>query len=204
MQSFYERCNFIIVDGMSLVLLARLLRQGVTKRHRVTYADWIWPLSELAAAEGWRVFFLGGRPGVGEQASAVLQERFEGLDMRVHHGYFDPSPSSDMNRAVLAQISSFRTQLLMVGMGMPRQEIWLANHLSGLEANLILSVGACMDFVAGVVPTAPRWMGRTGLEWLFRLGTEPRRLTFRYLVEPWFLIPLLVKDLWSKINTRGS
>jgi N-acetylglucosaminyldiphosphoundecaprenol N-acetyl-beta-D-mannosaminyltransferase len=82
-------------------------------------------------------------------------------------------------------------------MGMPRQEIWVLNNLEKLHAKVILTCGACMDYIAGEIPTPPRWMGRVGLEWLYRLLSEPGRLWKRYLVEPWFLGGLLVRDLWE-------
>jgi N-acetylglucosaminyldiphosphoundecaprenol N-acetyl-beta-D-mannosaminyltransferase len=81
---------------------------------------------------------------------------------------------------------------------MPRQEHWIADNLDDLAANAILTAGAAMDYVAGVVPTPPRWMGSAGLEWIFRLFHEPRRLWRRYLVEPWFVLRLFAAELWQR------
>jgi N-acetylglucosaminyldiphosphoundecaprenol N-acetyl-beta-D-mannosaminyltransferase len=83
-------------------------------------------------------------------------------------------------------------------MGMPRQEHWIVDHLDKLSVNVILNGGAALDYFAGVIPTPPRWAGRLGLEWLFRLMAEPRRLWFRYLVEPWFIAYRLVIDMVSR------
>lgn len=87
----------------------------------------------------------------------------------------------------------------MVGMGMPRQEHWVVEYHERIEANVIWLVGACFDYVAGAIPTPPRWMGRVGLEWLYRLYSEPQRLASRYLLEPWSLVPLMISDLWRHL-----
>lgn len=84
----------------------------------------------------------------------------------------------------------------MVGMGMPFQEHWILDNLEFIQVNAILNAGACFDYVAGAVPVPPRWMGRIGFEWLYRLMNEPGRLAKRYLWEPWFLIPHMVKDMF--------
>ena len=85
----------------------------------------------------------------------------------------------------------------MVGMSMPRQERWVLDNFERLNTNAILTAGATLDYAAGAVPTPPRWAGKLGLEWLFRLVAEPKRLWRRYLVEPWFLFFLLVADIFK-------
>jgi len=104
---------------------------------------------------------------------------------------------------VTRAIAAFRPDLLMVGMGMPRQEAWVAAHVDALEVPAVLTCGACMDYVAGVVATPPRWAGRVGLEWGFRLIAEPRRLGYRYLVEPWSVARLFASEWWTR-NRRGA
>lgn len=199
MAELYARARYIHIDGMSVVFAARLLGYDVSGRHRVTYVDWIRPLAREAAAHGWRIFYLGSKPGVAARASVLLRREEPALQIRTRHGYFDSRPGSAESAAVLREIAAFRPHILMVGMGMPRQEIWVLEHLAQLEANVILTAGACMDYVAGVVPTPPRWMGRLGLEWLYRLKSEPRRLWRRYLVEPWFILRLIARE-----RRRGS
>ena len=125
------------------------------------------------------------------RAAERLKERYPQLVIQTRHGYFSP----EENDAVLEEIADFQPNVLMVGMGMPRQEHWVLDNLERIQANAILTAGACFDYIAGAIPTPPRWMGRMGLEWLYRLLTEPRRLWRRYLVEPWFLLPYFVKDL---------
>ena len=160
----------------------------IERAHRVTYADWIWILVSEAARQGWRIFHLGGAPGVAERAARLLSARYPELEMGTHHGYFDQDPEAAENLRILERLADYRPDILMVGMGMPRQEHWILDSIDRLNAGVILPCGACMDYVAGVVPTPPRWAGRIGLEWLFRLVREPVRLSKRYLVEPLFLV----------------
>jgi N-acetylglucosaminyldiphosphoundecaprenol N-acetyl-beta-D-mannosaminyltransferase len=83
----------------------------------------------------------------------------------------------------------------MVGMGMPRQEYWVLDNLRNIQANVILTAGACLDYVAKAAPTPPRWIGHLGLEWLYRLLSDPVRLWRRYLLEPWFILKLLFQEI---------
>lgn len=198
-REFYRSAGHIHIDGMPLVWAGRLLGYPITRRHRVTYVDWLPPLMSLADREGWRVFYLGGKPGVAESGAARLRQQFPDLRMRTHHGYFPASEDAD----VLDVIRSFDPHILFVGMGMPRQEAWILRNLPRIRARVILQAGACIDYVAGAIPTPPRWAGRLGLEWAFRLASEPRRLSRRYLVEPWFVLALLMRDVFNR-RLRGT
>lgn len=198
MRDFYSAASLVHVDGMSLVFIGRLLGRPLNRSHRVTYVDWIRPLMQLISTHNYRVFYLGSKPDIGVQAAEKLVEAFPNLTISVHHGYFDAQTGSAENEEILDQISKVKPHVLMVGMGMPRQEMWILDNLGRLNVPVVLPCGACMDYVAGVVPTPPRWMGRMGLEWLYRLVTEPRRLWRRYLVEPWGILWLFTKDLISR------
>ena len=197
MRAFYAKANYIHVDGMAIVLLGKLLGLPLKREHRVTYADWTNPLMAEAAQKGWRVFYLGSKPGVAELGAELLQKRFPSLQIATTHGYFDIRQDSQENLAVLAMINAYQPHVLMMGMGMPRQEQWVLDNLEQLPTNAILNAGAAIDYVAGAVPTPPRWAGRLGLEWLFRLLTEPQRLWRRYLVEPWFILRLFLAELYK-------
>ncbi|MEZ5333399.1 MAG: WecB/TagA/CpsF family glycosyltransferase [Thermoanaerobaculia bacterium] len=133
----------------------------------MTYVDWIGELAQRAAASGWRLFYLGGRDGVAAEAAERLRRRAPGLRIATHPGYFDARAGSSENRAVLQAIRENSPDVLLVGMGMPRQERWIVENLDRLEARVVLNAGACFDYVAGVARTPPRWAGRLGLEWLF-------------------------------------
>ncbi|MEW5860888.1 MAG: WecB/TagA/CpsF family glycosyltransferase [Cyanobacteriota bacterium] len=195
MRDFYAKADYVHVDGMALVLLGKFLGLPLSREHRVTYADWTYPLMAEAVQQGWRVFYIGSKPGIAERGADILRERYPGLQIVTTHGYFDAHPNSQENQAVLEKINAYQPHVLMVGMSMPRQEHWIADNLENLSANAILTAGAAIDYVAGAVPTPPRWAGKLGLEWLFRLLAEPQRLWRRYLVEPWFILRLFLGEL---------
>jgi N-acetylglucosaminyldiphosphoundecaprenol N-acetyl-beta-D-mannosaminyltransferase len=195
LREFYSDVNWTYLDGMPLVALGRLYGYPLQRKQRVTHADWMGPLMELAAARGWRVFNLGSPPQVAERGAAQLRKLYPALQIEVSDGYFDARRDSDENEALVARINAYSPDLLMVGMGMPRQEFWTQENFARLKAHVILSSnGAAFEYVAGAVPTPPRWAGRMGLEWVFRLVNEPRRLFARYLIEPWYILLLLLLD----------
>lgn len=196
----YARASLVFADGMPLVWWAKLMGYPFGREHRVTYVDLVNPLMAHAAAHGWRVFYLGGRPGVAARAARRLAAAHPGLLIETADGYFAPGSADAAAR--LALIRAFGPQLIMVGMGMPRQERWLLTNWDALPPCVYLNAGACFDYVAGEIPTPPRVMGWLGLEWLYRLGSEPRRLWRRYLVEPWTLLPLVFGDLTRRVTGR--
>jgi N-acetylglucosaminyldiphosphoundecaprenol N-acetyl-beta-D-mannosaminyltransferase len=143
---------------------------------------------------------------VAEQGAAILRDKFSDLQIATAHGYFDVHLDSQGSQNVLEAINAYQPNVLMVGMGMPRQEHWLVDNIRHLHANVVLNAGATMDYVVGVVPTPPRWSGRLGLEWLYRLAAEPKRLWRRYLIEPWFVLGLFLAGLPKQrrsITKRG-
>jgi N-acetylglucosaminyldiphosphoundecaprenol N-acetyl-beta-D-mannosaminyltransferase len=204
LREFYARAKWTHVDGMPIISLARLFGYPAAREQRVTYVDFFPLLIEAAIAQGWRIFYLGSAPGVAERGASILRGKYPGLQMRTRDGYFDAEQDCPENEAVLRAIAAYQPHLLFVGMGMPRQELWIHANRDRLFANVILPVGAVMDYIAGAVPTPPRWAGRVGLEWAFRLAAEPTRLWRRYLVEPWFLTGILLGELMANRNSAAK
>jgi N-acetylglucosaminyldiphosphoundecaprenol N-acetyl-beta-D-mannosaminyltransferase len=198
MRRFYTRARYVFIDGMPLVWLGRLLGYPLRREHRMTSIDWLRPLLPEAVRRGWRLFLLGSRPGVAERAAGILRAEFPGLVVESGHGYFDLRPGSESGEAVIERVRAFRPDLLCLGMGMPRQEHWIEDHSGRVGAKVILNLGGFMDLLTGELPIPPRWISRLGLEWLIRLLSRPGRVWRRYLVEPWYLVPLLVRDLRSR------
>lgn len=196
-REFFLRYPGAHIDGMGLVLWARLIGLPLRPEHRVTYLDLIGPLMELAAGHDWQVFHLGGKPAVGERVAEDLRRTY-GVRIAVHHGYFD----SDVNREIVDLISRSEPQLVLVGMGMPLQERWLLNNLPTLPSAVYLCSGGCFDYLAGEQKAPPRWSGKLGIEWLFRLAHQPRRLGARYLVEPLRLLPEAREDIVAAWRRR--
>lgn len=200
--AFYERADLVEVDSTPLIHFARLLGLQGRAFHRCTYLDWREHFWSLADRNGWRVHYVGGESAVVEVARERLGKLYPRTNIRVRDGYFDATPGSADNRAVVAEVAAFAPQILFVGMGMPRQELWIADNLEALPDCVIFSVGAAFDYEAGAQAAAPRWMGRLGIEWLFRLLHDPRRLARRYLIEPWSLSGLIFADIVSAIRRR--
>ncbi len=146
-----------------------------------------------AAERGWSSYFYGGAPGVAERLAARLAERFGGLAVAgTCSPPFRPLTAAE-DDAVVGGIERAAPQLVWVGLGTPKQERWMAAHRDRLSAPVLLGVGAAFDIHAGLLPQAPRWMRACGLEWLYRLGREPRRLAGRYLRNnPRFLLEILL------------
>lgn len=157
-----------VPDGAGVLLAARLL--GRPPYVRVPGVELAERLCAVAAREGWRVFLLGAAPGVAQAAADVLRRRHPGLPVAgVHHGYFSDDAS------VITQIRAARPHLLLVALGFPRQELWIARHRAQLGVPVSMGVGGTFDVLAGRVRRAPVWVQRLGMEWAYRLVQEPRR-----------------------------
>jgi N-acetylglucosaminyldiphosphoundecaprenol N-acetyl-beta-D-mannosaminyltransferase len=203
LRRFYDDALYTLADGMSMVVLGRLLGHRISARHRIAYNRWLPLMLPGAIDSGWRIFYLGSTAEVAAKGAEVLRARYPGLQLQVHHGHFDAQHESDSNAKVVAEISEYRPHILFVGMGVPRQECWIQENLNDLDVNVILPSGATLDYIAGAKRMAPRWMSKLCLEWAFRLATEPRRLAFRYLVEPWGLLrPVVANSLEESREPR--
>jgi N-acetylglucosaminyldiphosphoundecaprenol N-acetyl-beta-D-mannosaminyltransferase len=198
---FYDNVHYTVADGMSVVLLGRLHGKQIGRQHRVPMNDWLPVFLPAAVQNRWRIYYLGSTPLAAAKGANVLRANFPGLHLKVHHGHFDAAYNSDANMEVLSDISRYRPHILFVGMGMPRQELWVEENLHRIRAGVVFTSGATLDYIAGEKRMAPRWMGAVGLEWAFRLATEPKRLAHRYLVEPWVLVSAV---FMNHFNARWS
>jgi len=181
-------------DGMPLVWLSRL--KGFRHVSRVYGPDLMLTLCERSVEQGYRHFFYGGAEGVPEQLAVRLQQRFPGLlVVGTYSPPFRPlTPAEDVQ--VVEMINRAKPDIVWIGISTPKQDRWMAAHVGQLTAPVLIGVGAAFDFHAGLKPQAPHWMQRSGLEWFFRLLTEPRRLWKRYLINnPLFLMLILMQAL---------
>ncbi|HJN76621.1 MAG TPA: WecB/TagA/CpsF family glycosyltransferase [Myxococcota bacterium] len=183
---FLRGLDLCYADGAGVVLGARIL--GHELPERMTGADWIWDL--CAAAEGrWRLAWIGGEPGVAEQAAEVLRERHPALQIHPEHGFETDHAS------LISRVNDFGAHIVLVGMGTPAQERWVAQWRPSLEAPVVWCLGATADFVSGKTARGPAWL-HDNQEWLARLITEPGRLWKRYLLgNPLFLARVLRQRL---------
>lgn len=200
LQSAYHDAGLVLADGMPIVLASRLLGRGLPER--VTGSDLVPAMFAAANAEnGFRVFLLGAAPGVADRAAANIQRQWPNIAVV---GTYSPPLGFERdeaeNRHIIEMVNAAAPDVLIVGLGAPKQELWTHRHFQQLDASVALCVGATIDFLAGEKRRAPQWMQKLGLEWLFRCLSEPRRLARRYARDAW-LFPQLV---WSEWRGRAT
>jgi N-acetylglucosaminyldiphosphoundecaprenol N-acetyl-beta-D-mannosaminyltransferase len=200
LRTLLQEADMATADGMPLVWGARAL--GVRLEGRVTGADLVPALAERAAAKGYSLYFLGATPEVAQRAADRLQERFPGLKIA---GLASPPKSSllDMDRSFVEEIKRARPDVLLVALGNPKQEKWIGMYGREVAVPVMMGVGGTLDFIAGKVRRAPRWMQRAGLEWLFRLVQEPGRLWKRYVVDLVSFSTFFLRQWWAMRGGAG-
>ena len=192
----YDRAELSVADGQPVVWASRLFTSPLPEK--VSGSDLLLPLMKRAAARAWRVYLLGGAPGVAEDAARVL---------RTHHGvevvgFASPRvtapPSSELIEALAASLREARVDLVLVALGAPKQELLIDALKDQVRPAALIGVGASLDFLIGRLSRAPRWMSRSGLEWLYRLAREPRRLWRRYLLRDPAFVRIVLRQLWTR------
>jgi N-acetylglucosaminyldiphosphoundecaprenol N-acetyl-beta-D-mannosaminyltransferase len=197
LRRIHNAAGLVTPDGMPLVWISRW--RGFRNTTRVYGPDLMLAVCERSMATGYRHFFYGGHDGVPEKLARRLERRFPGLTVA---GTYSPpfrKLTPDERKAVVQRINDTKPDIVWVGLSTPTQERWMAEHVNELTASVLLGVGAAFDFHAGLKRQAPQWMRQNGLEWLFRLLNEPRRLGRRYLVNNPQFIWLMLLQMW-----RGS
>jgi N-acetylglucosaminyldiphosphoundecaprenol N-acetyl-beta-D-mannosaminyltransferase len=181
----YAGANLSLVDGTPVFWASRVL--GTPLPEKVSGSDLVVPLARRAAEQGWRVYLLGGAPGVAAEAAERLR-LVHGTNVVGHDDAMISLSGNDGERAVIDRIRRARPNLLLVALGAPKQELFTQRVRDAIRPAVAVAIGASLDFVTGRVTRAPRWMSTLGLEWVYRLAQEPRRLWRRYLVQdPKFL-----------------
>ncbi len=202
LKAAYEEADLVLADGWPVVLASRLFRRPLPER--VAGSDLVPALFDDCQARGQAltVFLLGAAAGVADRAAEKIQERWPVVRIV---GTNSPPKGFEhdeaASREIVARINQAHPDLLIVGLGAPKQELWVHEHFRNISAGWALCVGATIDFLAEEKARARRWMQRMYLEWAFRLGSEPRRLFKRYLLDA-FAFPRLLSMEW--ISSRGS
>lgn len=198
LRRIHNEAGMVTPDGMPLVFMAR--RLGFKLVSRVYGPDLMRRLTEVSAAKGYRQFYYGGGPGLADRLAATLKARHPTLPVA---GTLTPpfrplTPEED--EAVVARINAAAPDIVWVGLSTPKQEFWMASHVGRLNGSVLVGVGAAFDFLAGTKSQAPLWMQRSGLEWVYRLGQEPRRLWRRYLR----IVPLFAMLALAQLVHRAA
>lgn len=178
LKDIHNRSGLTAPDGMSTVWLSRWA--GARQTARVYGPDLMPAVCERGAGEGWRMYFYGSAPGVPDEVARRLQARYPGLQVvgTCSPPFGELSPAQD--HAAVAAINAAAPDIVWVGLSTPKQERWMAAHRAGLDAPVLIGVGAAFDLCAGRVRRAPAWLQDHGLEWAFRISQEPDRLWRRY------------------------
>lgn len=192
--------DLVLCDGAPLLWASRWL--GNPLPERVAGSDLVPSLLRHAATRGHRIFFLGAAEGVAAQAAAALRSEHPNLNIIGHYAPPFAALLEMDHREISRRIREARPDLLLVSFGCPKQEKWIAMHFRALGVPVSIGVGATIDFLAGRMKRAPAWMQRTGTEWLFRLGQEPRRLFRRYAQDLALFVPIMAAQWWRLLSLR--
>ena len=192
----YSRVSLSLVDGTPVLWAARLL--GTPLPEKLSGSDLFDPLLERAAREGLRVVLLGGGPGVAELAAANLRQKLPSLQIvDTLAPRLGLTPTAEEHETV-ERLKRANADLIFVCLGAPKQELFSDRNREVLAPAVLVGFGAAVDFAAGTMPRAPRWMSQMGLEWAFRLGREPKRLAARYLLRDPEFFKIVASQAWSR------
>jgi N-acetylglucosaminyldiphosphoundecaprenol N-acetyl-beta-D-mannosaminyltransferase len=179
---FYHRCDDCYIDGKAVLLLLRKGPFPAAGRNRFSLMDTFTCFLEHAQRNSWTVYYLGSSEDVVQKARERIAAEYPGLNIHLHHGYLRE------DSVIADTINEIKPDILLVGMGMPRQEAWLLRYIDTLDVAVATQAGATLDYFVGAQAKPPVWLSNLGSAWLYRLVHDPARLWRRYLVEPWVLI----------------
>lgn len=192
LQDVYENASLILTDGKPLLWIAKWY--GTPIKEKISGSDLFPLLCEMAAKKGYKMFFLGAAEGVAAKAAENLKKRFNGLPVV---GTYSPPFGFEKNHEEMEKIKEMiknvKPEILIVGLGCPKQEKFMYHHSKELGVPVSLGLGASFDFEAGNIKRAPKWMADHGLEWLFRITQDPKRMAKRYLVDDLKIFELALK-----------
>lgn len=191
-KEIYEGADLVLTDGKPLIWMSRLL--GTPIKEKISGSDYFPEVCKMAAKEGFSIFLLGAAEGVAKKAAINLMKKYKNLKIA---GVYSPSYSFENDvqeiSEIIRRINKAKPDILCIGMGTPKQEKFYYQYKNLLKVPLTLHIGATIDFEAGVVKRAPKWVSYAGLEWFYRLMKEPRRLYRRYLLDDVEIFPIFLK-----------
>ena len=191
-REIYEGADLILTDGKPLIWISRLL--GTPIKEKISGSDYFPEVCKMAAREGFSIFLLGAAEGVAKKAAINLMKKYKNLKIA---GVYSPSYTFENDEEeisyIIRKINQAKPDILCIGLGTPKQEKFYYQYKDMLRVPLTLHIGATIDFEAGVVKRAPKWVSYAGMEWLYRLLKEPRRLYRRYLLDDVEIFPIFLK-----------
>jgi len=204
LRAAYLNASLVVADGWPLVAASRLLRKPLPER--VAGSDLVPRLFDFSVnPEPLRVFLLGAAPGVAEKASVQIERRWRNvLVCGTHSPPLGFEYSAELNADIVARVNRYKPDILIVGLGAPKQEIWLDRFRTQLRVKVAVAAGATIDFLAGEQQRAPKWVQRIALEWLHRAFTNPRRLAGRYLYGAWAFPRIVAREAIHPTRSDGN
>ncbi|MBM7833060.1 WecB/TagA/CpsF family glycosyltransferase [Clostridium sardiniense] len=191
-QDVYKNADLILTDGMPLIWISKL--KGNPIKEKVSGSDFFPKVCELASIKGYKIFLLGAAEGVAYKAAENLKEKYKGLNIV---GTYSPSYGFEKKdneiKEIVKIINEVKPDILAIGLGAPKQEKFIYKYRDELNVPISLAIGASIDFEAGNINRAPKWMQNYGLEWFYRLCKEPKRMFKRYIVDDLKIIKLINK-----------
>ena len=192
LQAVYANASLILTDGKPLLWIAKWY--GTPIKEKISGSDLFPLLCKMAAEKGYKMFFLGAAEGVAAKAAENLSKRYKGLQViGTYSPPFGFEGSQEEMEKIRFMIKESKPDILIVGLGCPKQEKFIYNNRKQLKVPISLGLGASFDFEAGNIKRAPRWMSDHGLEWLFRITQDPKRMIKRYLVDDIKILGLAIK-----------
>ena len=194
--NIFKNSHLIFIDGKPIEIMCKLLGHPAK---RITGPDLMEKICKEGAKYGYKIFLLGAGPGVAMKCGTILMKKYPGI--KVVGSYSPPfgfeNDKDEINR-INNMLKDSKADMLFVGMGSPKQDIFIYENMSEYQIPVSFSMGAALDFIAGNIERAPRWMINCGLEWVHRISQNPKRLWKRYLVDDMAIIPLFFKELLKK------
>lgn len=188
----YKDADLILTDGKPLIWISKWY--GTPIKEKISGSDLFPLLCKMAAEKGYTMYFLGAAEGVAAKAAENLMKKYKGLNVV---GTYSPPYGFEKDEVELAKIEKMINEvhphILIVGLGCPKQELFILHNKDRLGVPLSLGLGASLDFEAGNIKRAPKWMADHGLEWLFRITQDPKRMAKRYLVDDLLILELAIK-----------
>lgn len=188
----YDDADLILTDGMPLIWISKLLKKPI--KEKISGSDFFPAVCKLADEKGYSIFLLGAAEGVAKKAAENIQNMYPNI---AKINYYSPSFGFESNRDetdnIVEMIRKEQPDILAVGVGAPKQEKFIYNNYKEIGVPVTLAIGATIDFLAGNVKRAPKWMQKSGLEWFYRLGKEPKRMFKRYLIDDLKIIKIVFK-----------
>jgi N-acetylglucosaminyldiphosphoundecaprenol N-acetyl-beta-D-mannosaminyltransferase len=194
LKQLFLKADTVYCDGAGIMLASKLIGNAIIPT-RFANADWLFEMFDDLHKKGCTLYYLGGEPGIVEKGLSLYTEhRAEHSLVGIHHGFI--LNNKTLEQSVIQDINRLKPDVLFIGLGCLLEQYWIEDHFDELDVGVFYPIGASMDYVTGKIPRCPEWLGNFGLEWLFRLSAEPKRLYHRYLVgNTWFLYRILLEVL---------